>query len=369
MSNIKRIRYGNISIGKKDVIKTYDPEYFDVMIKEYALTNLFRNYDGIYTIKELDCVNMKTYTDNYGINLREWISIKHRKDKEKTALLQKVVEIINIIHHHNIAHGDLTMENIVINKKMFNKPTVHLIDFSNANLSEYIDPNLTSPVYQEPIPSKGLSHDIWSLGIIFLEVYTENILLYAPSNTKIKILIDLIPISMQKIVSGMLTSKTKFRVTALQLLSQLGLKSIKNIVRIPVLHHNMIAEGRKFSVWYYDETEKSNIIHREHGLAALIYFIQKKNIPPVYYNIYAICMLIILTYLYDGKCTIDWALKSKEHKYDEILSVIYILLNDKEVIDILYLYDNAMKLFKDVNDNRSSSSNSISNISDSGTGD
>ena len=110
----------------------------------------------------------------------------------------------------------------------------------------------------------------------------------------------------------------------------------------------MITEGTNFAEWYCNETSTNHIIRKEHGFAAIIFFIRKNNIPPTYYNIYAIGMLIILTILFNGECTLEWAIKRTEYTHENLIGIINSLVSDIDVINILYLYDKAEELFNSV---------------------
>ncbi len=364
MNNIVQSKYGTINIGKKVVTKSYTYDYFDLMLREYALSNLLKKFTGVCGFNEIDCVNFKLKRPNYGISLMNWLTTKHRKNKDKRTILLQIINIVANIHSYRIVHGNLKMENIIINKGHFGKITVYIVNLSHANLEEYVDYTLTSPLYQEPSPSGQTSHDIWSLGIIALELYTETVLAHAPTMDEIKILLDIIPLDIQSVVRDMLKKDKRSRITAIQALIKLEMTSIQYIPKFtPLIHYKMIAEGNSFAEWYCQETKNNGIIRKEYGLAAIIHYIHKNNIPPDYYAIYSIGMLIILTSLFSGECTLEWSSRKTEYSHAELLAVINSIITDEDIINILYMYDKAEELFNDVNSPRGENSSRSSSAS------
>ena len=340
-------KYGEVIIDKKSVIKCYGINYFDIMIREYAVSNLLKNFEGIVVSNDIDFVNFRITMDNHGINLKNWINTKKINTKDKKTIFQQIIKGIAHMHSYGVMHGDIKLENIVINKSLFGKISIHIIDLSHTNLIEYVDVNLTSPVYQEPVPFCGTSHDMWSVGITALELYNEKVLNIAPSMEQIAILLDIIPLEMQSTIRDMLQIDKNKRITALESLTRWKCNTLQCYTKvIPVIHYTMIAEGYDFAAWYCKETLTNEVVRKEYGLAALIHFINKNEIPVVHYNIYFIGMLVILTSLFTGQCTLEWAIKTTE--YNDLMGVIRSIVIDHEVINMLYTYNDSIILFKEV---------------------
>ena len=128
--------------------------------------------EHILIIQEL--FNGISLSDYYKKN---WKSEDLSKQKEKTykIILRQIFEAINYLHKNNIAHLDIKLDNILINKNL----EIKLIDFGfgiydqKKELNNFFGgtPSYMSPEIVLKRPYISILSDIWSLGVLVFKLF------------------------------------------------------------------------------------------------------------------------------------------------------------------------------------------------------
>ena len=108
---------------------------------------------------------------------KNWKSEDLSKEKEKAykIILKQIFNAVNYLHSNNIAHLDIKLDNILINKKL----EIRIIDFGfaiydpNKSLNNFFGgtPNYMSPEIVLKRPYVSYLSDIWSLGILIFKLF------------------------------------------------------------------------------------------------------------------------------------------------------------------------------------------------------
>jgi len=128
--------------------------------------------DHILIIQELFIgISLSQYYKKY------WKSEDLSKEKEKTykTILLQIFEAIKYLHENNIAHLDIKLENILINRKL----EIKIIDFGfgiyepKKILNTFFcgTPNYMSPEIVLKRPYISTLSDIWSLGVLVFKLF------------------------------------------------------------------------------------------------------------------------------------------------------------------------------------------------------
>lgn len=122
------------------------------------------NYN-IFIQMELMDLSLSDYLiDNKPIHIR----------KNMFSILNKIVDGVKYLHNNNIVHCDLKPDNILINILDDNIKNVKVADFGlvfEKGKDKYITLDYGTSLYMAPIRCNTAKYDIYSLGIIFFEVY------------------------------------------------------------------------------------------------------------------------------------------------------------------------------------------------------
>ena len=108
---------------------------------------------------------------------KNWKTEDLSKEKEKKykIILKQIFEGINYLHKNNIAHLDIKLDNILINKKL----EIRIIDFGfgiydpKKTLNNFFGgtPNYMSPEIVLKRPYISIYSDIWSLGVLVFKLF------------------------------------------------------------------------------------------------------------------------------------------------------------------------------------------------------
>ena len=111
---------------------------------------------------------------------KNWKTEDLSKEKEKAykIILRQIFEAMNYLHKNNIAHLDIKLENILINKKL----EIRIIDFGfgvydpKKTLNNFFGgtPNYMSPEIVLKRPYISILSDIWSLGVLVFKLFCND---------------------------------------------------------------------------------------------------------------------------------------------------------------------------------------------------
>ena len=180
--------------GNQFALKLFDKNEEDETLdlstmREISMMRILRNnngYEGILQIKDIINQNglLGIIMPKFNFNLQDSIINKFfKKRKQKIIFIHHLLSAVAFLHDNNIIHRDIKSENIMIN----NEGLPVLIDFSIAKflfhhndynnhtkISKNHTGDIGTPTYMAPEvyhnKSYGTNIDIWSLGIVILEI-------------------------------------------------------------------------------------------------------------------------------------------------------------------------------------------------------
>ena len=298
-------KFATKKIDKKFTQNPRAKKYFDNeknILKELDHPNIIKLYD-IYETTQYHYLVMELCN---GGGLSECLDFYQKKYKKPFSeeivqyLMRQIVSAINYLHHKNILHRDIKLDNILVNfdndedKKNKNmlKAKVKIIDFGFARhlqTGNLAYSTLGSPINMDPGILRKLNKmensrnygydqkaDIWSLGTICYEMLIGKCTFDAESMRDLLAKVErgnyFLPTSLSKeavsFLNGMLQYDLKKRLSSEQLLNHKFLiKPYSELTRINIKEASKNIVGSQIrinskknqSIWAIFETEEENL--------------------------------------------------------------------------------------------------------------
>ena len=149
------------------------------ILKRINHKNIAKLHDVITTDKQIlilqELVNGISLREYYNNEIRNQKGISEHKSKIFKKIFRQIFDAMNYIHKRNMAHRDIKLENILINKNY----EVKIIDFGfgmynpENRLQNFFcgTPNYMPPEITYKKPYNGQKADLWSLGVLVYKLY------------------------------------------------------------------------------------------------------------------------------------------------------------------------------------------------------
>lgn len=207
------------------------------LVAEYAALNLVKDCPFIVNPVGIDFGSMSLSMELCETNMRKWLkkqrkwissravskAVREERTKEFESdcreIMEDVLRGLIYLHDRNLLHSDVKPSNILLIRRN-GKIGAVLGDCGFISRKEYARTAQTTAVYRDRYHTQTYAHDIYSLGITFLEMYGE-FLTRDTSEMEIMALISRrVPSQYQGLVKKMIGPPTK-RPTARQILKEL----------------------------------------------------------------------------------------------------------------------------------------------------
>jgi serine/threonine protein kinase len=167
---VKIVDFGGLSAQSKPAIE-----------KEVRILQLAQGHPNVVKYKHHFMKDNKLYLvmEHAGIDLHTYLSqLKTLKKKQLRDIFRQIVQAVSHLHSKSISHGDIKLENIMINPKTFR---ICLADFGHSEVLQpsqrlftmrgtpcYVAPEM---VLHEGKGYDGFSSDMYSLGVVFYALW------------------------------------------------------------------------------------------------------------------------------------------------------------------------------------------------------
>jgi serine/threonine protein kinase len=159
--------YGSVRVVKGMAVK----KFHDIrhLIQEYMAGSYLDNSEAIVKVCEVDLKKLKLSMELYDMNLREWMfETGGGRKKDRMFILRQILVGLCDIHGRGLTHGDVKPGNILINTD----PLEAVIgDLGFVSLNRYAKTRFIARVYRDSIIRQDPSHDMFSLGVLMLELF------------------------------------------------------------------------------------------------------------------------------------------------------------------------------------------------------
>jgi len=171
MSFAGRGSYGTVTVDGNKAIKKF--KKLSHITQESIAAIYLQNQKHVVQFISADFYEKKMVMQRHSKTLRKWMDFdgeKERPVKHKVEVLKQILKGLINIHSLKLVHGDMKPGNILIDE---NPLYVVIADLGFISLRPFSKVERTAAVYRDKVVKSCHGHDIYSTGIIMLELFGE----------------------------------------------------------------------------------------------------------------------------------------------------------------------------------------------------
>ena len=312
-----------------------------------------------YYLKGSSCIvkpvsfNMENKTlemELYDTNLSEWIRKGNMTHTDKLSVLQNILIGLTEIHERGLTHADIKSSNILIK---YHPLKAVIGDLGFVSLSKFAKVERTARTYRDLKIQHKPTHDMFSLGIVIIELFGNFRFEEQPDKKQIGNLTSHIfknsglpkTNELRTIVLNLTQENYNKRLSSKEVLYQLFNKKnevVLSSVEYPLLQNDEVQK------WMKSVAKEWKIQRAKRGYKILLHYVHnnKKEKDII---LYSSAMLVILSSIFGKSGFKDQRgldacndyfkdnLHHKKYSMKDILSCISDLINNHEVITTIFL--------------------------------
>lgn len=315
------------------------------LIQEYAAGFYLRTCPYIIKAYSVDIPKLSVSMKLYNGSLKEWL-FETRTLRQKHTAIKEILKGLIWLNDLNLVHGDLKPGNILCNWNSRGDITGLVIgDLGFVAPEGYSKAKRTAPAYREIEVEKDYRHDIYSFGIIMLEMYSDK---KVKKQRTAEQLINMTnrtidDETLRAVIVNCFQENRAKRKTARYIMLKLYNESpgLQEFVP-PEKYIREISEiqERDLEIFFRDFGQKKLQIHRSKtAYEGCRHYISKNKVSREFHKLYSVCTLIIYSAIFgrDG-FDISSAAKYLNTSRNKIMDTVAALLNDDLFISYVY-YD------------------------------
>lgn len=311
------------------------------MIQEWCVSNILDDSPLIVQMIDYNLENLSVRMKCYDMSLKDFLADykKHLKFETRVDIFKDILSGLSHMHQKNMIHADLKPGNILVS---LDDNRVAIADLGFVSFAQYARVKQTTKLYSEINAVQSPAHDIYSLGIITLELFSD----FRPRKQYTS---DELQELCQIYLKGKKKSKirrfclqcfspVKVRPTSSQLLYDLF--EIKITPKIPLYIEQMQVPKKGKSIVHCAEWgTKYQIRQRcKRAFKSVMHIMSSKGYAAVETNLfdsYMLVMLFIHSALFRGRMQFEDLIKEEAKlgvNKAKVMQILKEILDDKELI-------------------------------------
>lgn len=348
--------YGSVekqgNLAKKKFSKTSH------LVQEYLALKYLSSYDHLVKVVKVDFANKELYMRLHQMNMRDWLGNhgagKNCKclptDQNKLNVIDHICRGVYVLHKLGLVHGDLKPSNVLIDC-VNNNIKATIADLGFVSLERFAKVERTAEVYRDIVVHHSITHDIYSLAIIILEMFGHINLEFQPrSYEQLHRIIDkkIKDKSFAVLLISMTDADYNARPSIELVYEKLFGKKLTKEIKAPntasLCRRGITIESQwndKIDAWMEHYSQVNNLNREKRGYYALIKYFSDAKTKPEEYKLYTASMLFILSSIFrrSNNFTIDNALylasNYGDYNRNDVLTCFDKLLTNMNVVNIL----------------------------------
>jgi len=347
MAYLGKGSYGMVVVQDGSAVKKF--KKLSHLVQEYAAMRYLENTGVTVRAEGINFRQKKLAMELYDNSLRKWI--ENRGDKltrdEIMTALHDILEGLAVLHAKGLAHGDLKPGNILVKSKPFG---CVLGDLGFVSVARYSKCERTAPAYRDPVVKCATSHDMFSFGVICLELLGG---LHFRKEAKYSRLREearkhLRNRRYRELVLSLLSRRHEDRPSALEameaLFGQTPSRRLLSYARPAPVSFEGFEEYEK---WYSEVSRRFTINRPKRGAEAIVQYFRRHNPPASERTFMMLCCMMVQSavfgpsgfsedhvLLYSSRAAAGRP--SPNFTHGHVFSALESLLGDKEFLSILF---------------------------------
>lgn len=342
--------YGKVIERNGKACKQFDHTPF--LIQEYAAGRYLRDVQGIIRFDSVDFREKSLEMPLYSISLDKFIDEYTSTCKRiRMDIFRDIVVALSGIHSRGMLHGDIKPGNVLLKFASKNdcfcsnctpsNITVSAVicDLGFVSLTSYAKIEYTTLVYSDETKHRNISHDMYSLGILALELFGSINIHHQLSRSDIKQIIndEIESETISKMILSLTNPDQSRRMTTSDILQDIygindSQKIKPNITMITDINGRQNAKS-----WMQSMAVKYNVNNVDKGVDIICHYIRKNNISRSNFHLYsAVCLLVISSVFGSNKFQVQNVEDNCKVPRSRVLAVLEELMNSDEFIDLLF---------------------------------
>jgi serine/threonine protein kinase len=309
--NIGRGSYGAVYMRDGMAVKKF--RKLSHLLQEYISGSYLSDVDQVIKIRDVNLNTLELTMDLYDTDLRNWLEKKHASYNTKLGIFKDILMGLAAIHERHLTHGDIKPNNIMI-KYVHSKtsegkqgrsddriekiPRAYIGDLGFVSVSAFSKVELTAPAYRDLDIYRGTPHDIFSLGMLAIELFGRYRIRKHKNYRDVSNSIEksIRDEGMRDLIQSMTQANHEARPTAVQLLQTLY-KASYSITLDPKPNSPRIDIEIVFNIMK-NQAEEFDIFRAKRGYKAVYAHLVQTGNKAKYFPLFASCMMMILSSLF-----------------------------------------------------------------------
>ncbi len=329
MNKVGAGAYGTVIKRDGYAVKTF--RELKHLVQEYTAGVYLLGSRNIVQVVSVDFSKLELTMDLFDTSLRTLVK-NGIPLKLRTYYIQQILIGIMELHSRDLCHADLKPGNILVNTR---SKKLALGDLGFVSNYKYAKVELTAPLYRDPTPKRLKGHDIYSLGIIIIEIIGgEKIKKRITNSEAIELAKRLLKNNKKylDITLRMLNSNHNNRPDADEIYEYLFNASYP--VSIKPVHYTdgKWDDKEEAKQWLYEKAKRFDINRKSRGFSALNHYMRLNAEYQSNWKVYGYAMLMIISANF-GTTKLYKQLKIK----DAAIRAAQDMLKDVNVVSMLLM--------------------------------
>lgn len=207
--------YGSvIAISDSRVVKVFRAGFPGIFLRELLLMTYLQGHPGVVRLHSYNLDPCEFTMERWDYDLWRILTSNRGSPGERRVIFRDSLRALSYLHSLGLVHADVKSANIVV-RISGGSVSAALIDYSLASLGPYADVGLTTVAYREPDSEPSWHHDVYSLGIVGLELFAGVTWIGRPLHTAVlKVCDRVLDPTLRRGLRGMLATERSQRLTA-----------------------------------------------------------------------------------------------------------------------------------------------------------